>query len=254
MSWRSNISNLVKYTFIATVLVVSIGFTTTRQSEKYISDVVIDIDNQFENYFIDEKDILDLVNGEGKDYLLGSDLGSIDLKELEQRIQTHKFVGDVQVFRDVQGVMTIEIQQNRPIARILNIEGEDTYISMDGEFLPESSHYTARVMLISLEEDVLLDEINIKDTEEGEQIFELLEYIDKDDFWKAQIAGIRVKNGYDVELLPQVTKQIVEFGRAEDVEEKFKKLRIFYTRILPYEGWNSYSAVNLKFKKQIVCK
>jgi len=55
-------------------------------------------------------------------------------------------------------------------------------------------------------------------------------------------------------LYPQVTKQMVEFGKPEDIEVKFKKLRIFYTEILPKKGWNRYEKVNLKYRDQIIAE
>lgn len=254
MSFKKDILNTLKFAASGFVLLVIIGFTNSRQSDKYIRDVVIDIDNQFENYFINEKDVLSLINGEGKDYLLGSDFGSLNLKELENRILENKYVGRVQAFRDLHGTLTIKVIQNRPIARILRKSGSDVYISTKGKILPHSSHYTARVILVDIDGELDLYGQNIQDTEEGMAIFQLINFIDTDEFWKAQIAGIKVDKNLEIKLMPQVTKQVVEFGKAEDIEEKFKKLKIFYRKILPFEGWNSYSSVNLKYKQQIVCK
>ena len=73
----------------------------------------------------------------------------------------------------------------------------------------------------------------------------------------AQIGQIhREKNG-DFVLIPQVGSHTIIFGSAfsdREVEEKFKKLKVFYEEGLPYEGWNKYDIINLKYKKQIVCK
>jgi cell division protein FtsQ len=38
------------------------------------------------------------------------------------------------------------------------------------------------------------------------------------------------------------------------VRDKFEKLKIFYTKGLPYEGWEKYSEINLKYGDQIVGK
>ena len=58
----------------------------------------------------------------------------------------------------------------------------------------------------------------------------------------------------NIKMYTQVSKQVVEFGRPEEIEEKFKKLKIFYKEILPAKGWNSYDKVSVKFKDQIVCE
>ena len=55
-------------------------------------------------------------------------------------------------------------------------------------------------------------------------------------------------------LYPQVTRQYVQFGTIDDWERKMAKLKIFYDRILPFKGWNSYTRVNLKYDNQIICE
>ena len=49
------------------------------------------------------------------------------------------------------------------------------------------------------------------------------------------------------------TKQKIYFGNTDNMDNKFKKLELFYKNILPTKGWNYYESVNLKFKNQIVC-
>lgn len=254
MEWVIKIWRSFRYGLIAFVLLVIIGFTSARHQERYISEVIISVDNQFHNYFIDQQDVLALINESGKDYLLASDMGALDLKELEQRIESHQFVEDAQAYLDLNGKLSIDVKQNRPIARIINPKGKDFYIGTKGDVLPESEHYTARVVLIELENQYWLSEYNIKDSKGGEEVFELLTFLSKDKFWQSQIAGMRIKKNMDIQLYPQVTKQLVEFGPAVELESKFKRLKTFYKEILPYKGWNTYETVNLKFKDQIVCK
>jgi cell division protein FtsQ len=44
------------------------------------------------------------------------------------------------------------------------------------------------------------------------------------------------------------------FGDAKDFEEKFEKLKTFYTEGLnKTDGWNKYSTINIKYKNQVVC-
>lgn len=47
------------------------------------------------------------------------------------------------------------------------------------------------------------------------------------------------------------------FGSAysnKQVNDKFTRLKIFYKEGLPYEGWDKYSEINLKYDGQIVCR
>ena len=254
MNTKEGILISIKYIAMVCVLVVVIGFSGVKQSDRVVKDVVVNIDNQFENYFIDQSDVYELVHETGKSYLLNLDLGAVNLREIENKIEAHRFVDDADVYRDLDGRLTIDVRQNRPIARILNPSGKDKYIGSTGLILPESSHYTARVLLINKHPRVKFSIENIQETEEGKKLYALIKYIENDPFWKAQIAGIDIDENYEITINPQVTKQLVVFGSPEDYENKLRRLKVFYKEVLPYEGWNSYSEVNLKYKNQIVCK
>lgn len=253
MKWLKYIWNTFKYGFLLFGLMVIIGFASSKRSERFINEVQVHIDDQYQNYFIDQTDVLNLMNAEGKDYMLNSDIGQINLKELELRIEAHQFVEDAQAYLDLHGNLMIEVMQNRPLVRVINRGGEDLYIGTKGDVLPESQHYTSRVMLVEFEGARDFDQ-NINETDSGQKLFELMQTIDQDEFWKAQIAGMTIKKNGEVVLQPQITKQLVYLGQPENIENKFRKLKTFYTEILPYKGWNTYKTVNLKYKNQIVCK
>ena len=91
-------------------------------------------------------------------------------------------------------------------------------------------------------------------TKEEKDLFDVLDYINKDEFLKAQIAEIEVNKKGELTMYPQITKQPILFGSCEKHVDKFKNLRVFYDKILPAKGWNDYESVNLKYQGQIICK
>jgi cell division protein FtsQ len=108
-------------------------------------------------------------------------------------------------------------------------------------------------MLVSGAGMKALSESQIVIDDENSQLFKLINYINNDEFLKAQIAQIHFKADNEIILYPQMTKQAITFGSYENMELKFKKLMIFYQQILPRKGWNVYKKVNLKYKDQIIC-
>ena len=59
----------------------------------------------------------------------------------------------------------------------------------------------------------------------------------------------------DFVLIPLVGEQKIIFGFAssnQQVEDKFRRLKIFYEEGMPFEGWQKYSEINLKYDGQIV--
>lgn len=243
----------VKIIFFSLCVVSIIAMTEKRRSEKFCQHVQIHVDNRYENYFIDEQDVQMLMTDAGADNIVGKKYLELDLKALENRIETNKYVHRAEVYRDVKGNVLVYAEQNRPVARVMRSDAPDAYISDEGEILPVSDKYTARVMLITGAYTGKLLRQKIRENEEGQQLFELIDFIHKDEFWKAQIAQMEIASNGNILLYPQVGKQLIEFGKAEKISEKFNKLAVFYEQILPRKGWNYYNKVNLKYQDQIVC-
>ena len=88
----------------------------------------------------------------------------------------------------------------------------------------------------------------------GEPLLALLQYIRESDLWRAQIAELSVDEAGDVTLWPQVGNYRIEFGKPDGVEMKFKKVKLFYTRIAPQKGWDRYHRVSVQFRNQLVCE
>jgi cell division protein FtsQ len=64
---------------------------------------------------------------------------------------------------------------------------------------------------------------------------------------------MHLEENEDIILIPRVGYQQIVFGKPVNVEDKFRKLKLFYEKGISDKGWNNYSYINLKFKNQIVC-
>ena len=239
---------------LALVMVVSIAFSFGKHEFRKSSGVQVLIDNSYENYFVEQAEVMELMNGGERDYITGAFLSDIDLRKLERNIEAHSYVGDAQVYTNLRGVITVEVKQKKPIARLRRTAGDDLYITETGELVPVSGSYTARVPLIELDNEQLIGSKVITETEYGEGLFTLLTRVNGDQFWSAQMAGFLIDDLGEIRIQPQVTKQIIEFGMPRDIEGKLKKLEIFYKEILPAQGWNYYDRVSVKYDNQIICE
>ncbi|MFK7951313.1 MAG: cell division protein FtsQ/DivIB [Ekhidna sp.] len=245
--------NTLIYSFTGLLLISLITFAGVKNNARQVENVKVEILDQEGNFFTDQFEVIDLMTDKSADYVIGVEQGKIDPKTLERRVETNPFVKDAQVYRDLKGNLKVNVIQSKPIARLFVDGKNDRYIDSEGNILPINARHTARVPL--LETNFTFSwENNLNESNYGKEIFDLLTYIEKDEFWKAQIAGLVLKPDGEVELFPQVTKQMVEFGLPQDIEKKFSKLMTFYKEILPKKGWNTYERVNLKFENQIICE
>lgn len=239
---------------IVLVTIAMISFVEKKQSDVMCTNINIHIDNQLGNYFIDENDVLKIITNDHDDKLIGEPFESIDLKQLEGRLERHPFVYRAEVHKDLKGNLNANIYQARPVARLSYSGYNDKYINHLGEIIPTSEKYTSRVLFISGYITANLKEDKLYEYEYGQNLMRMIGYINGDKFWKAMVSQLEIDKRGNIYMYTQVGKQKVEFGPPEDLDDKFKRLRIFYSKILPTKGWNSYETVSVKFKNQIVCE
>ncbi len=245
--------NNYKNVLIVGVVLFCVSFVQKKENQKECVDVNVILNNDVDNIFLTENDVLEVAAGRGKDRLLGGKLIHIPLKTIENRIQSNKFVDRVDVYKDHFGKLNIEVYQNRPIARIFEA-GQSFYISEKGKTMPISSRYSSRVVPVY---GVGVPKYMVKnnvDKSVDSSFYVLLKKITEDEFYRAQISSIEVRRNGDLVFYPQVSRQIVVFGKPDNIEEKFKKMDVFFKTILPHSGWNTYESVNVKFKNQIICE
>jgi cell division protein FtsQ len=153
----------------------------------------------------------------------------------------------------MNGALEINIVQRRPILRIIKSDGSSFYIDENGAKMPVSQAYTAHVPIVT---GNLFEAYKARDTMQskvGVALHKIATYVDKEAFWKAQIEQIFVTAESEFVMVPKVGNHIVIFGTAENMEEKFDKLMLFYQEGLKRVGWDKYSSINLKYKDQVVC-
>lgn len=250
---KVHITNTAKVLLGLVVAIAVIGFAERKGTDNVCADIVIRIHNQAENYFVDENDILRLMTANGDEVIVGTSFDELNLKNIEQRVKEEPFIKEVEIYKDLKGHMLVEAKLRRPFARIITSQGSN-YVALDGTLLPVTRKYNTRVLILSGEYFEQQDLNKLNNDQEGETLFELLNFMETNKFWKAQIAQVEVSKDMDITLYPQVTKQIVEFGTPKNYKKKLSKLKIFYKKILPQKGWNTYERVNLKYDHQIIAE
>ncbi|MEO5975657.1 MAG: cell division protein FtsQ [Chryseolinea sp.] len=251
---KFDIKREVKIVAVLVTLGGIIAFTEARQSHVSVRDVSVKMVNVSENHFLDEDDIMGLMDLK-KDNIKGASLSEVNMREYETKIRREPFVEDAQLYSDLKGNLMVKTSLRRPIARIVRGDGPDGYIAEDGTVMPVSSKFTSRVILVSGSYvNTLLKQRNLNLSEDGKNLLTLINKIREDEFWNAQIAQLDIDNKTRVTILPQVGDEQIEFGKPEDLDTKFSKLMIFYKEILPRMGWNKYSRVNLEYEGQIVAE
>jgi cell division protein FtsQ len=254
MKFKFNIRRELRIVAVLLVLFGLIAFTERMKGEVTVSNIQISISNVHENHYLEEKDVIKLMRL-NMENLKGADVSQLNFSEIEQRIRQSPYVKDAELYSDLKGNLMVNVSLRRPVARIIQNYGPNGYIAADGTIMPVSEKFSSRVVLISGDfVPQLLKQDNIHDLEEGRQLMLLLNTIREDAFWCAQIAQIDINNKARATLYTQVGDETIEFGKAENIEAKFRKLKIFYKEVLPRVGWNKYDRINVEYEGQVVAE
>lgn len=198
---------------------------------------------------LDTTEIKRLLTDNNKEVLTGSFFNKISIKTLEARLKNNLFVDKCEIARNLKGDLFVEVSPAKPIARFMREGKPDFYVDSTGKVMPVSPKNQIRVVLITRQ-----DTQEVDFAEQDKNLLSLLKILAKDAFWKAQIAQIDIDEDQDMVFYTQVGGQAIIFGKPQQIQEKLKKLKIFYQEIIPRKGWQAYKKINLKFDGQIVCE
>lgn len=186
--------------------------------------------------------------------------------EIEAYIAGISQVRKVDVYTFIDGTWKIDVEMRKPIARVFNLYGETYYLDSEGNVFETIPTHVARVLVFTGEINDRMNSVpvpdiinndSLKSIRKLDEIYRISNYVCNDPVFHSLIGQVHLKKNGDFVLVPLVGDQKIIFGSAfseKEVEEKFQKLKVFYEEAVPYEGWNTYSEISLKYRDQIVCK
>ncbi len=226
-------------------LIVLTGAAIRQKNHRLCREVRIDITGAEQHLFIDEKDVLDLLNANGA--VIGRPIEQLSLRQMESQVEQNKWVKNAEMFFNNNQVLQINIEERQPVARVFQTNGRSFYLDTAAVLLPLSNKLSARVPVftglpVQLQTDSAL----------LQQVIAMARYIQADSFFSAQVSQIDITPNRQFEIVPLVGDQIVRFGDASDLENKFKRLKAFYRSAWLQYGINTYETIDLQFKNQVV--
>ncbi|WP_332023289.1 cell division protein FtsQ/DivIB, partial [Kaistella sp.] len=214
-----------------------LSFSLKRFNNKSMEKVSVNlIQTKHPVYFIDEKDIREIVKKSNPE----KRIGDINIPELEKKLNQLPAVDSANVYLNLNGNLHLDIKQRVPAFR-LNKNGNDFYVDGKGTEFPISKNYSFPCMLVT--GDV--------DKSEYIKLAELVNKIDRDEFSKKYFIGIsKEKENYN--LLTSQGNYKVEIGNLENINLKVKGFKTFVEKHLVYQEPEKYTKISVKYDNQIV--
>ena len=230
---------ILKWGMLLALTVVVLAFTNKKQEQQLVQLNQINIEKSVDEFVTEE---IALAYIEDKTFDFDSlELSQFYINDLEEVLQNHPAVKEVEVYSNQQGVMNVKLQQRKAVVRI-KTSSADYYLDEDGLEMSLSKNYTPRVLVVSGDVNSLYHT----------DIFNFVGEINKSEFWKSQITQLHFQQD-EVIVIPRVGNQKIHFGTLTNINEKLENLYQFYKQAMPVKGWQAYSDISVKYNNQIVC-
>jgi cell division protein FtsQ len=223
-----------------------------RQKEgRQCREVNIDIAGESNNFFVDKKDILDVIAAVAGGNPIGKPVGNCNLQQMEAALKKNVWIREAQLFFDNNEVLKVLVTEREPVARVFINGGGSFYIDSSAGRLPLSEKFSARVpvftgfpsdkAVLSKADSILLGDIKT-----------LGMLIAKDSFCMALIEQVDIRLPRSFEMVPKMGNNMIVFGNAGDAAGKLERLKLFYRQVMGKAGFNYYSRIDVQYQGQVV--
>jgi cell division protein FtsQ len=207
--------------------------------------------------------------------VVGQLIDSVSLLDFAKELKKYPFLDTADIVTN-QGVVTVKARQEKVIAKVFGKSGNRFYLAKSGKLLPDSSLPAGRVVvangniadrykpnIFANAEEKKMDSLkNLKGAYSTlYTVWKIADYLDKNEFWKAQIGQIYVDDSGDINLITTVGEQCVIFGKilycekpSQEVKQRFDNLKSVYKQGFKITGWDKYKTINLKFGQEVPCE
>lgn len=237
-------------TVLAGFSVLLVAAVNDRENAK-CKGIIVKLKGDDRNAFIDKKDIKALINSDSKHNPVGMVISEINIANLEKTVERDPWVRSAELFFDNQQMLNVEVEQRDPLARVFTFSGNSFYLDGDGERIPVSDRFSARVPVFTgFPTDA--QQLKKEDSALYIQMRDMAGFITADTFWNAQVEQIMITGDRKFELTPKFGDHVIVFGEGTDIENKFAKLLIFYREGLSKTGWHTYSRINVAYQDEVI--
>ncbi|MDR1054837.1 MAG: hypothetical protein LBL90_03230 [Prevotellaceae bacterium] len=237
-------------------LVVTLNFASSSEDETLCTNINVQIVNKDDLNLVTAEDVISIIKSSGEK-VIGIPMKNIAVYKIQELLDSKSFIKSVSVYTTIDGLLNVKLTQRVPVVRVHMPNGA-FYIDAYGFVFPLSNTYTHYVPVVT--GNMLLPfrlpyKGELPDDDNSKTLRDLLSFVgflNTNSFWNAEIEQINILPNADVELIPRSGNYIIHLGKFDDYKYKLKKLYTFYTKVLPIEGWNKYSTLDLRYSNQVV--
>ncbi len=241
---------LALWVIIGSAVVVLLVAAIRKQKNELCKGYLIELKGDESGTYIRQAEVMQMLSASLQGKIEGKQLVALNLKEMEQALESNEKVKDAELYFDNKNKLHITVTARKPVARLFTTEGNSFYIDSDAQPMPLADGFRVKVPVFTgftaKKQLMRKDSLMLRDVQE------MAAYIAADPFWMAQVAQVDITTEREFELVPVVGNHIVKWGKPGDNDRKFDRLFVFYKNVLSKTGFDKYKTIDVQYSGQVV--
>ena len=226
---------------LAVALAAGILWARDKVHGEVCTAVSVEVINSDSTSFVTPQGVLNDLQGRGVK-LVGKKLASIDASQIEEALRQSPYLESADVVKCQDGRVLIRVSQLVPVLRVFDGE-QSYYVNRAGKRMAATANYHS---------DVPIVQGHFTKQYPVTRLLPLVDYVERDTLLRSLVTMYQVRDTNNIIIVPEFSGHVVNIGNASGYENKFAKLKLFYSEVMPKRGWNTFDTISVKWNHQIV--
>ncbi len=166
----------------------------------------------------------------------------INVEEIEKVLLQSQYIETAECMFVNGGTLKIKVSQIVPVMRVFD-STQSYYVNKQGKRMTASA---------SCNTDVPIVQGSFTNSFTPQRMLPLIQYVEQDPALKALVTMYCINDTNNIIIIPSIKGHVINIGNCSNYESKFKKLQLFYNKVMPVKGWMYYDTISVKWDHQIV--
>lgn len=222
-------------------MVVGILWARDKGRDEVCTEVEVLVVNEDSTHFVTPAGVIEEL--ERKHIVVkGKPVWQINVEDIEKLLGESQYIEDVECMFENGGRLKIEVSQIVPVMRVFDGD-QSYYVNKDGKRMTAVSTFHA---------DVPIVEGHFTSSYSPLRLLPMIKHVEQDSSLRALVTMYYMRDSNNIFIVPSIKGHVVNMGNCEGYEGKFKKLQLFYNKVMPVKGWMHYDTISVKWDYQVV--
>ncbi len=226
---------------LTSLMIVGILWARDKGRDEVCTEVEVLVVNEDSTHFVTPAGVIEEL--ERKHIVVkGKPVWQINVEDIEKLLGESQYIEDVECMFENGGRLKIEVSQIVPVMRVFDGD-QSYYVNKDGKRMTAVSTFHA---------DVPIVEGHFTSSYCPLRLLPMIKHVEQDSSLRALVTMYYMRDSNNIFIVPSIKGHVVNMGNCEGYEGKFKKLQLFYNKVMPVKGWMHYDTISVKWDYQVV--